>query len=114
MSDVHEVKNAVIKKAEITADDHGILSAWLHLDYGGSCQAFGGYALYLPSSFSHYEIKSYAGHFIWRCLEIAGVENWDQLQGKTIRVKSSLSRIDAIGHIVNDDWFFPSEDFKNG
>ena len=48
-----EIKNAVIKKATITNDDHGLLSAWLDLDYGGSGQGFGGYSLYLPKSFTH-------------------------------------------------------------
>ena len=36
------IKNAVIKTASITSDDHGLLSAWLILDYGDSGQSFGG------------------------------------------------------------------------
>jgi hypothetical protein len=106
-----EVKNAVIESAVITNDDHGILSAWLHLDYGGSGQGFGGYTLYLPKSFTHHKLLSHAGHFIWRCMEVAGVSKWDQLKGKTIRVKASHSGVEAIGHIVKDDWFEPSKDF---
>ena len=74
-----ETKNAVIESAKITSDDHGLLSAWLMLDYGGSGQGFGGYALYLPRSFTHHELKSVAGHFIWRVLEVAGVTDWDKL-----------------------------------
>ena len=108
-----EIRNAVIKSATITSEDHGCLSAWLHLEYGHSGQGFGGYALYLPKSFSHHEIKSVAGHFIWRVMEIAGVIKWDQLPGKTIRVKADNVSINSIGHIVKDDWFCPSEDFKN-
>ena len=61
-----ETRNAIIKSARITSDDHGVLSAWLDLDYGDSCQGFGGVALYLPKSFNHHELKSVAGHFIWR------------------------------------------------
>ena len=108
----YEVKNAIIKRATITSDDHGCLSAWVHLDYGGCGQGFGGYALYLPKSFTHHRLESVAGHFIWRVMEIAGVTEWGDLPGKTVRVKASHSQVLAIGHIVKDDWFSPSNDFK--
>jgi hypothetical protein len=108
MSDGREVKNAVIKSATITNDDHGCLSAWLNLDFGGSGQGFGGYALYL-----HHEVKSVAGHFIWRVMEIAGVTEWGKLAGQTVRVDGGFSSIEGIGHIVKDDWFYPRKDFGN-
>ena len=107
-----EIKNAIIERAVITTEDYGVLSAWLHLSYGGTGQGFGGYALYLPKSFDHHKIESVAGHFIWRVMEIAGVSTWDHLKGKTIRAKTDYSRIHAIGHIVNDDWFDPVVDFQ--
>ena len=112
LRELHILNMAIIEKADITTQDHGMLTVWLRLNYGGSGQGFGGYALYLPKNFTHHRINlGYAGHFIWRVMEIAGVEKWDQLIGKTIRVRSSWSTVEAIGHIVEDDWFEPKKDF---
>ena len=113
MTDELEIRNAIITSAEITTSDHGLLTAWVHLDYGGSGQGFGGYALYLPKSFTHSKLESVAGHFIFRCMEIAGVERWSAMTGKTVRVKCNLSHIQAIGHIVKEDWFDPKADFAS-
>jgi hypothetical protein len=107
-----EIKNAIIEDVSLNDGDRGLLTAWLHLDYGGSGQGFGGYSLYLSKSYKHHEIKSCAGHFIFRCMEIAGVASWDKLKGKTIRVKSKDEIIVSIGHIIKDDWFTPSEELK--
>lgn len=108
-----EIKNAMIEDVSLTSDGHGLLTAYLHLTFGGYNQGFGGYALYLPKSFKHHNKSAgYAGHFIWRVMEIAGVSSWDKLKGKTIRVESNMSKIHRIGHIIKDDWFCPEEDFK--
>lgn len=108
-----EIMNAVIERASIASDDHGLLSAWIHVEHQNGHQGFGGFALYLPKSFSHHKMQSVAGHFIFRVMEIAGVTSWDKLAGKTIRVKADHCKIESIGHIVKDDWFAPSVDFKD-
>ncbi len=107
-----ETKNAVITHAELTTSDHGLLSGWLTLDYGGTGQGFGGISLYLPKSFKNHQVMSPAGHWIFRVMELAGVEKWSELKGKTLRVRASFSGVQAIGHIVKDDWFCPEDDFK--
>lgn len=108
-----ETKNAIIESATITNDDHGLLSAWLSLSYGGSGQGFGGYALYLPKDFRHASAqRNYCGHFIWRVMEVAEVSEWAKLKGKTIRVKAEHGKVHAIGHIVKDDWFDPTAEFE--
>ena len=45
MSTMEEIKNAIITGTYLGIEDHGILTFWLYLDYGGSGQGFGGYQL---------------------------------------------------------------------
>jgi len=104
-------RNAIIKNASLGIEDHGFLSSWLSLDYGGSGQGFGGYVLSSCGKNSE-NLGDYCGLFIKRVLQIAGVNKWDELKGKTIRVKCDYEHIEAIGHIINDDWFNPSEEFE--
>jgi len=105
--------NALIVSATLTTADHGLLSGWLSLDYGGAGQNFGGYSLYLPKGFKHHNLlgPNYAGHFIYRVMQIADVTEWGQLKGKTIRARAEHNRVHAIGHIIKEDWFCPAEDF---
>lgn len=111
--DMQNVKNAVIESAVLDIGDRGFLTAFITLDYGGTGQVFGHYALYLPKTFKHHNLNSVAGHFIYRVMMVAGVDKWHELVGRTVRVSASHSGISAIGHIVKDDWFTPSEEFNN-
>lgn len=108
-----ETKNAVIESVKLEKGDRGFLTCWLTLDYGGTGQGFGGLVLHLPKSFSHHTLCGPAGHFLFRCMEIAGVDDWARMPGRTIRVKASHIGVAAIGHIVKDDWFEPAVDFKD-
>jgi hypothetical protein len=112
MNEPIETQNALIEGAEITFAERGLLDCFITLDYGGAMQGFGGYALYLPKSFDNHTILSVAGHHIYRIMEIAGVQRWSEMKGRTIRVEGTWSKIHRIGHIVKDDWYCPSEDFR--
>lgn len=108
-----EIKNAIIESVVLDDGDRGFLTAWLTLDYGGVGQGFGGHVLYLPKEYMHHTVSiNYAGHFIFRCMQIAGVTSWDNIKGKSVRVKCEHSTVHAIGHIVKDDWFDPAKDFE--
>ena len=107
------INNAVIESTSITNDNHGCLSAWIYLDYGGSCQGFGGYSLYAPYKLDKIqEQQNFAGHFIWRVMEIAEVSDWKDLPRKTIRVRIEGGLIKAIGHIIKDVWYNVEEEFN--
>ena len=108
-----EIKNAIIQSVSLDTGDRGLLTAWIQLDYGGRGQGFGGYDLYLPKSYKHFTEKGdFAGHFIFRCMEVGEVTEWSKLKGKTVRVKIQDGLVVAIGHIVKEDWFCPKFDFE--
>ena len=107
-----ETKNAVIQSTQLGKEDHGIMSFMLTLDYGGSGQGAGGYALDTPIKKGGKFVKrigSAAGmSLIMAVLQVVGVENWEDLPGKNIRVRSEHAKVHAIGHFLNDEWL----DFK--
>lgn len=106
-----EMLNATIKSAKLLVTEQGFLSVEIQLQYAVMSQMFGGYVLYLPKSFKNHEKKSVAGMFIHRCMELAGVTEWSKMSGRNIRVMASETSISGIGHIINDDWFYPEKEF---
>lgn len=105
------IRNAIITGASLEIDRGVFLSSWVQVDYGGTSQGFGGWALYLLRTSKGHQIQSPAGHWICRVMEIAGVESWDKVVGKSIRCRIEGDLIKAIGHIVKEDWFEPRADF---
>lgn len=107
------IKNAIISSVQIETCDRAKLTAWINLDYGGSGQSFGGYSLYVDLK----DEANVAGHFIYKCLEVVGVEKWDELKGNAIRVELDKPGLGGlitwIGHITKEVWFRPAIDFKN-
>lgn len=103
------IRNAIIKNAAISIADHGQLCTWLELDYGGTGQSFGGYSLCnvdaTPGEIAN--TPNYAGIHLIKIMVVAGVESWSLLKGKPIRVDLINGRIVAIGHIIEDEWFYP-------
>lgn len=93
-----EVRNATISSTSLGNDDHGP-SFWIHLDYGGAGQGFGGYML--GGGFTHYVIMG--------ILNTVGVDKWENLKGKPVRVQASDDKVEAIGHYLKDKWFYPSD-----
>lgn len=106
-------ENAVIESATLSIADHGMLLGWLRLRLADGGGGFGGYTLGFRGK-SNVDSKGLAAEYIVRCLEIAGVQDWDRLSGKTIRVlnEGPGGDIVAIGHIIKDDWFCPRVEWE--
>ena len=115
-----EIKNAKITSTMLGVEDHGILTCWLYLEYGESgcqgCQGFGGYSLDTPDKTHVFWLRrvgcAWGMEFINRILAVVGVEKWEQLPGKHIRVRAEHSKVHAIGNIIKDNWFCPETDLN--
>ena len=106
MNNDKEVKNATIKNSWLTIEN-GVLEIKLDLEYEVWNQVYTSPVLYLPVGYTHYNRDTPTGHHIFRLLEIAGVNDWKDLNGRNIRVSCDGDVIFALGHIVKDDWFHP-------
>ena len=108
------IMNAKIAGTTLGYEGHGMLTAFIYLDYGGSQQGFGGYRLDAYDKEEKKEVPTkYCGAWIAGILKAVGVDKWEDLEGKYVRVEREdggwNSRISAIGNIVEDKWFRPRD-----
>lgn len=112
-----EIKNAKIRSTSLGYLGHGVVSCMIHLDYGDSAQGFGGYCFDTPEDVGLKTFRrtgtAWGMEFIIRILNTVGVERWEDLLGKHVRVKCNFSKIHEIGNIIEDKWFNPEEDLKD-
>ena len=109
-----EIVNARIERTMLGPEDHGILTAYLHLV--GDCwgQGFGGYGLDAWDERKRERVGSAWGmEFIRLVLKVLEVERWEDLPGTIVRVRYADTRhhgsIEAIGHCLKDQWLNPKE-----
>lgn len=105
-------QNAVIKGTSLGFEGHGLLTCFLHLDYGSgnASQSFGGYVM---GGFDKKTGKqsAFGTECVKRILTVVGVENWEDLRGNPVRVRFTDKeagfgkRIHSIGHYIEDKWF---------
>ena len=106
------IKNAIIKDTFLGFDDHGILTFYITLDYGGSCQSFGGRGLCMPK-FDHENRyicrvgSAFGTELILQTLKVLEVDNWEKLKGLSCRADVVNGSISSIGHYLKDNWVNP-------
>jgi len=101
-TDKIEIRNAQIVDTFLGDPDYGYITAILTLDYGDcGIQGFGTHDL----KYKHYGVS-----YIQRILKTVGVNSWENLKGKYVRVKVVDGLANAIGHITEDKWFDPEND----
>ena len=80
----------IIRSTQLGIEDHGIMTFFLHFDFGGTCQGFGGYTLddrpEKREVGSHRRGTAFGCEVIRRILEAVGVDNWEELVGNEMWV----------------------------
>ena len=105
-----ETQNGRITSTMLGIEDHGILTCMVMIEWKGGGCGFGGYAF--DHSDGERTIGSAFGcEFIRKTLEAVGVDKWEDLKGKYVRVEHGGlgGTILRIGHIVEDRWFNPKD-----
>lgn len=114
---MNEIKNVKITNVSLTMADHGCLTFYLTLEGGGWGISYGGYCIGLGFLGSDsFTAKNGSGLVaIMRIMDTVGVERWEDLKGKYIRIVDEGwgSSVKKIGNIIEDKWFDIDEFFKN-
>lgn len=102
-------ENCRIESADISIEDHGMVTFWLTLSGKGWGQGLGGWAL--DQAIRGGDEREGWGPgiiAIRKILETVGVMKWSQLKGTLCRAKIGYcgsARPPIIGHIIDDKWF---------
>lgn len=104
-----KIENARIKSTSISMADHGCLIISLNVEgnhwgcnIGGWCNGVGHLGATL------WKGNGSAIVAMMKIMDIVGVSNWEELEGKFIRVEvpcSGSRSISKIGNIIEDKWF---------
>ena len=97
------IKNAQITNTMLGIEDHNCLTWWIHLNGPGWGQGFGGRAWDYVKDGKTIPSADF-GSTIREVLEAVGVEKWEDLPNKYVRVESDHRLIYRIGHITEDCW----------
>lgn len=104
-----EIKNAKITNTMLGREDHGIFTFAICVEIGGGgCCWIGSYSLdYYDREKECRVFNAKSLEAISNILDVVGVDTWEQLEGKYIRVKDEGwgNTIDEIGNLMSDKWF---------
>ena len=111
------IVNARIESTMLGYESHGVMTFFLYLKRENVHQGFGGYGLDMYDQEQKKRVShKIFGYTVSRILEVVGVDSWEKLNGKYIRMEldsnSWGARVIGIGNILKDIWFYPEEEYK--
>lgn len=110
-----EIRNAQITSTKLGREDHGIMTFFIFIKFNSCGCGIGGYALDGKNPVSgEYGFTPKGLEAIAKICEVVGVEDWEDLPNKYIRIKYNGlgSTIDEIGNLMEDKWFNIRKFFK--
>lgn len=101
---MNEMLNAKITGTTL-GEDHGCLTAHIVLEGAAWGCSYGGYVLdRWCAELGRYESRDGYGAII-ELMKTVGVESWEELKGKYVRIKiDSSDAVVAIGNLLKDQW----------
>lgn len=111
-----EILNAKITNVSLTMADHGCLTFRITLEGDGWGVGYGGYCIgkgYLGAD--GFEGSKSGLEAMMRIMDTVGVERWEDLTGKYVRVVSEGwgNSIEKIGNVTKNKWFDIKEFFAD-
>lgn len=108
MKDEREITNAKITSTRLGYErGDTFLSCWLQLEFPPGGQGFGGYVFddYNDKTKERQFSSTFGLDFIDLILKTVGVESWEELPGKYLKIEHNWAKVFKIGHIIEDKWF---------
>ena len=112
-----EIKNYRITSTHLGYENHGIFTFYLHLKGAdGVHVSVGGYALdtLITGTLTKRILTVKGAILIAKILDTVGVDNWEELHGRYIRVEDNGlgSYITKFGNLIEDKWIDLDDYFK--
>lgn len=111
-----EIKNAKISSTMLGREDHGIMTFMIYIDACGFACYVGRYCLdeFNPATQTRV-FREESMEVISKILEVVGVDKWEDLPGKYIRIEYNGfgSTVTKIGNIIEEKWLDLEEFFRN-
>ena len=109
-----EIKNAIIHSTMLGREDHGIMTFMIYIGADSFNCCVGGYCLDEFDSATQTRVfRAESMEAISKILEVVGVDKWEDLPGKYIRIEYNGlgSTVTKIGNIIEEKWFDLKEFF---
>lgn len=110
-------ENAVIESTMIGKEDCGVMTFMIRIRSGSLNAAEGRYRLFAFTDRvkGEREYRSKGLEAISQILDVVGVDRWEHLKGRHIRIEDNeWTAITKIGNIMEDKWFDMKEFFPEG